>query len=65
MSIRSKFNEDEIRKLDKEKYMNNSSFDDIMQYSDKVFDVAALIRDQLILKNRREHLLYKKIWYLI
>lgn len=37
MSIRSKFNEDEIRKLDKEKYMNNSSFDDIMQYSDKVF----------------------------
>lgn len=45
MSIRSKFNEDEIRKLDKEKYMNNSSFDDIMQYSDKVFDVAALIRE--------------------
>ena len=39
MSIRSKFNEDEIRKLDKEKYMNNSSFDDIMQYSDMVFDV--------------------------
>ena len=45
MSIRSKFNEDEIRNLDKEKYMYNVSFDDIMQYSDKVFDVAALIRE--------------------
>lgn len=33
MSIRSKFNEDEIRNLDKEKYMYNVSFDDIMQYS--------------------------------
>jgi DNA invertase Pin-like site-specific DNA recombinase len=45
MSISSKHNEEERKSMEKVEYMRMASFDDIMNLSDIVFDVAALIRE--------------------
>lgn len=45
MSICSKYNDEERKQLDKTQYMRMASYDDIMQLTDIVFDVAALIRE--------------------
>lgn len=43
MSICSKYNDEERKQLDKTQYMRMASYDDILQLTDIVFDVAALI----------------------
>lgn len=45
MSISSKYSEEERKHLDKVQYMRRASFDDMMQLTDMVFEVAALIRE--------------------
>lgn len=45
MSIRSKYSEEEARKLTKEEYMRNASYDDMMLLNDQIFEAAALIRE--------------------
>ena len=45
MSICSKYNDEERKQLDKTQYMRMASYDDILQLTDIVFDVAALIRE--------------------
>lgn len=45
MSISSKYTDDERKKLDRVTYMREASFDDMLQLSDMLFNVAALIRE--------------------
>lgn len=45
MSICSKYDDEERKQLDKTQYMRMASYDDILQLTDIVFDVAALIRE--------------------
>lgn len=45
MSISSKYSKEERKQLDKLQYMMTASFDDMMQLTDIVFEVAALIRE--------------------
>ena len=45
MSISSRYSEEERKNLDKYEYMRNATYEDILQYNDIVFNVAALIRE--------------------
>lgn len=45
MSICSKYNDEKRKQLDKTQYMRMASYDDILQLTDIVFDVAVLIRE--------------------
>lgn len=45
MSIRSKYSDSEIKKMSKEAYMRDASYDDILELNYKKFNVATLIRE--------------------